>query len=199
MGGGMATIYASLFPENVKSLILLAPAGLMGYFPLKFSIDCCCCFHPVARSYLKNPDNQESSWRHAYYEPQGTALMNLESMISVLHIMYKKNPYAHEAFWNSAVQFPLTDLREEIECVGNQNNIKFFFLWGKNDPLIPISNLSLWISIIQEQTKVRGNEFHVKTKIFDRCSHSIMGEHRPEVLKNIASFVEELSIEIDSI
>lgn len=190
MGGCLATLYASVHPENVKSLILLAPAGRMGYFPFGFSLDYCCCFHALARTYLKNSANQESSWRHAYYKPSGIALQNLESMIEVLHIMYERNPNSHDAFWLSATQFPLVDIGKEIATVSNQDHIKFFFLWGENDPVIPISRLPLWIATIEEHSKTHKSIQRVTTRIFERCSHSIMGEHRHDVLKSIGSYID---------
>jgi pimeloyl-ACP methyl ester carboxylesterase len=194
MGGALATLYASKFPENVKSLTLLAPAGTLGYFPLQCAIDCCSCCHGCGRSYLSVPTNQEHSWRHAYYKPQGQALINLEYMIGELHRMYANNSHAHDAFWKSALQFPLTNIQNEIQSVARQD-MPILFLWGKNDIIVPISNLSTWMSVIKKERQNLANDKHynVEIKIFDKCGHSIMGEHRQETLETIANFLSSKS------
>lgn len=195
MGGALATLYASKYPENVKSLVLLAPAGTLGYFPLQCAIDCCPCFHTCVRSHLAVPANQEYSWRHAYYRPAGQALENLNNMIGELHKMYANNSHAHDAFWLSAIQFPLTNIESEIRSIAQRKTIPILIVWGKNDIIVPISNLSVWMSIFgKERGKSSSNEIEsVQTKIFENCGHSIMGEHRQDLLKTIEVFLDQFS------
>lgn len=52
MGGAVATLFASKYPQYIKSLVLLSPAGLMKSFKLNLLHSLCCCRNMIHRRFV---------------------------------------------------------------------------------------------------------------------------------------------------
>jgi alpha-beta hydrolase superfamily lysophospholipase len=113
MGGCLSTLFTSEYGEYVKSLTLIAPAGLLGYFPIEFTKQCCPCILGMMKSRFAKRKHAIKSWKGDFYSHEGESLTILNERIQELSKGLDNNPHAFEAYWNTLMQFPLTNITRD--------------------------------------------------------------------------------------
>jgi pimeloyl-ACP methyl ester carboxylesterase len=187
MGGSLATLFTSAHSDYVKSLTLIAPAGLLCYFPLEFLKTFCGCFQGVLRQWLTTRSNAVQAWRNDFVAHEGPSLQLEDEWVSELSRMYDNNDHAHNALWQSLLEFPLSQIHDDVAIVARKKDLPIFILWGKKDVTVPFSNLTEWKCIIDRYRCNDCSTFFVET--FEQGAHGILSEFHKEVHFHIAQFL----------
>ncbi len=186
MGGCLSTLFTAQYGEFVKSLTLIAPAGLLGYFPIEFTKQLCPCLHGIIRRMLADRESARKAWRDDFYNHEGDALKLENEWIAELDAVYDNNPHAFDAFWYSVMEFPLSNIRDDIVNVAKFEHIPIILFWGKKDKACSFSNLVEWEMIINETRK---NNRSPMKKIFELGAHGILSEFHQEMNLDIFNFL----------
>lgn len=181
MGGAIASLYANKYSNEIASLTLLSPAGLMNLHVVKF-LRSCRCLHGCVRSMLQN--GQEKAWRDDFYN-HNTEIEN--ESLEIMRNIYSIHPEVFEGFWLSVLNFPLYGLDESINSLGKNHHIKILLLWGRNDLAVPFSPcFDNWVNTFK-----RNNHPSIETKVYDNASHGFFIEYHEVVNKDILQFLSQ--------
>lgn len=179
MGGAIATLYTIQYSNEINSLILLSPAGLMDLGIVKL-IRRCQCLHNFIKRILQN--NQEKAWIDDFQYP--TNPIPLES-INLLRQITLSNQHHFNSFWSSLLSFPLYDLDNEIHQLAKQHQISISILWGNNDRGVPINpSLRRWKNIFRTE-----NHPLVQYKVYENSAHGFFIEFHDVVNQDIVQFL----------
>lgn len=96
-------------------------------------------FAPCAKRLLLC--GQESAWREDFVAASGAAL---EHMLALQRLQGERNPYAHDAFFESVLRFPLFGLEGTVTALGRRRALRINLLWGTEDRTVPHANLVRW-------------------------------------------------------
>jgi pimeloyl-ACP methyl ester carboxylesterase len=185
MGGCLATLFAAKHPHYVKSLTLLSPAGLMGYFPLGLLLSTPNWFKNSLRGTICSPSSQVQAWKSDFYSSK---CAKIQERIDDLTNMTKCNPNAISAFWYSALQFPLRKIDESVKRLGTRKDFPILLLWAKQDKAVPMKpSYDRWLNYLQKpQSKtlinVEKKEDCVSGK--STASTALIGESSSVILEN---------------
>lgn len=150
MGGSLATLFTSRHPQYVRSLTLLSPAGMMGYFPLGV-IRNLTCIHGVLRGSLSDLKSQEKIWRKEFINKDPATMLLEEECVRD-----QANMFAHaqskwiEAFVGCVLSFPMTNVSADIERIASRPNFPVHLLWGRKDGSVPYNNKRKWTAILKK-------------------------------------------------
>jgi pimeloyl-ACP methyl ester carboxylesterase len=140
LGGGIVTSFTAFYPEMVKRLVLLAPAGLMGpddvplygkiaKLPIIRNIIVHPYFKPVAQAAI------EKFARDAKTTSISSGQEN-DITVTVGNIavyQFKHHPGIFRAFLGTVVNYPLGGLNKRYEQVGTQPERPVLLVWGDKD------------------------------------------------------------------
>lgn len=182
MGGALAALYTIQHKDMVKSLTLVAPAGLMNSFPLSL-LKSGRCLHGVLRGSLSARSNAEKAWRDDFYSHEGEALVLEEEMVRSQHLMYDHNPEAFNAFFTSVLQFPLYGLEAEVKQLAQCDGLPFLLLWGRADKAVPYACCKRWTKLLQS------NGAKLVVKKYLKAAHGLLAETHEEVGRDIVDFL----------
>ena len=139
MGGSLITLYTSKYPDNIKSLILLAPAGLMD-LKLLYLIRKCTCLQSILKNIFRNQIKSRKSdktWRSDIYNHKD--YMDIEEdIVKKMWLMHDNCNTAFESFFQSLLYFPLTKIDKEVTTVSLIENIKILLIWYRISIIISI-------------------------------------------------------------
>ncbi len=183
MGGALAALYANNYPQAIKSLVLLAPAGLMdpGPLPLIRNVS---CIAGIAKSVLKPRETQHKNWRNDFHNHTELFLEREEEMVRSMSLMYDNNPGAFEAFWRSVLEFPLYGLGEQVGQLAQHDHLSVFVMWGKEDIAVPFKP-----SFARWQSALEGQKCAFSSKVLDKAGHGFLLEYPEQTHKDILSFL----------
>eukprot|EP01039_Chlorochromonas_danica_P009949 gene9948-10999_t len=174
-GGALATIYASKHSEDIQTLILLAPAGLINSMPLAFIRNA-----PLLRRGLKNTQIQRSNrlkaWRSDFFSHSGIALEIEDSWIRELSSLYDSRPEVFDGYFNSLMQFPLYGIESYLDQVAANGNLTVSLFWGREDKA-----MTLKPHFDRFCQHLAGKACAFSTKIFDQAGHGFLLEKKDEV------------------
>ena len=206
MGGCLAVLFAEQHREYVKSLVLVAPAGLLGYFPIEFLKSMCpTCFHSIVKRIIGSETMNRKAWNDDFYSHEGKSLKILNARIEEMIQVFDNSPGTFEAYWSSMFEFPLTNISEDIIKVARYQDLPIMLVWGKQDKACPISNLKEWEKLILGQrnsvSKTFGEEDdglidsgRLYFKVYDKAAHGIINEHYDKLGYEILMFFHRYSI-----
>jgi pimeloyl-ACP methyl ester carboxylesterase len=178
MGGALATLYAAQYPDEIASVTLLSPAGLMDLGAVKF-LRKCRCLHGIVRSLLQN--NQETAWRDDF---QDQTKPIVEEALNKIRQVY--SPKHFEGFWSSVLSFPLFDLQETVATLGSSHQIPIFLAWAQHDRAVPFHpSFDRWQQIFTESNHPR-----VKYVVYEDGAHGFFIEFHELVNKDILKFIK---------
>lgn len=137
--GGIATSFTAFYPEIVNKLVLIAPAGLMDPetdLPLygkllKLSMVRSltqqtwfkCVAHQGVSHFFKNSRTQESK-----------SSPNFNRLATAVFSQFQGHSGFFRAFLGTVMDYPLDDLHERYERIGQQNpNLPVLVIWGDQD------------------------------------------------------------------
>ncbi len=131
MGGAIALGYADRYPDDVASLTLLSPAGLMdpGVFQLLRSLPC--FIQDVVEGCLRR--NSLNAVRNDFVV-HGTD--SEKGMVERVKRMHVHNPHAFHAIFRSLLAFPLAGLDEVVRSVA-ATRPSVLLVWAWYDRVLP--------------------------------------------------------------
>ena len=183
MGGGITLLYANKYAEEIDSIIFLSPAGLMDLpLALRFVRSAPSCLHGYIKSFIRMPIEAKKlpSVRTDFVNQSHP---NLEFVEQSLLLMHDNNHQALEAFFQSALHFPLSSLQSEAMNL-SASNVRVCVLWGELDTVTPLlPNLSRWV----EAMKDRHAFFAHQT--FTDTAHLFFLEKEDDVASSIIIFL----------
>jgi len=135
MGGALAALVADRL-EGAQSVVLLSPAGLMPLGPLR-AVRACACIQPLVARALRS--GSERAWRDDWYRQTGAEGAAMEACAQKLRAMHAANPHAHHAFFQTALQFPLSGLQPTVQHVAARKGRRILLMWGRQDKAVPFS------------------------------------------------------------
>jgi pimeloyl-ACP methyl ester carboxylesterase len=183
MGGSLGTIFTSRHTSLVKSLTLLAPAGMMGYFPIGF-VRSATCIHGVLKDSLRDVKKQEKIWAQEYLR-KGEQYDQLKAeTVRDMSIMYanEKDKWI-DAFVGCVLAFPMSDISAHIRKIANQEHFPVLLLWGRQDKSVPYSNKRKWTKLL----KATKCDFTYKS--YNQAGHVFFHECHEEVQPEILNFI----------
>eukprot|EP00961_Rhodomonas_salina_P295930 3935896-Rhodomonas_salina.1 len=132
MGGALAALYLDAHPPAQPSkLVLLSPAGLMNPGPIK-PLRALSCMHGLIKKVLKS--GQEGAWKQDFVVKKGD---NFEVMMQMQRDQLHNNPHSFDAFFQSALHFPLYGIDEQASRV-SKLPLSTLIMWGKQDQAVPM-------------------------------------------------------------
>jgi len=188
MGGALATVFSARYPQYVKTLILLSPAGMMGFLPLGLLRNAT-CVHGFLRNQLRKYSEQEKIWRQEFILKKDRSLELENECVQQQTAMFE-NAWDKwiEAFVGSALTFPLMDITEHIQTLANRADLPILLLWGRKDGAVPYNNKKKWTALLKKGAcKLQ----HVS---YENAAHMFFVEYmeqvHPEILNFLNSFVD---------
>lgn len=190
MGGAIGALYICTYPENVKSLVLLAPAGLMDPGPIKLLRGSPACM----KSFMKNRvllPSQEKAWRADFVRKTDYGKEMEERTVTVLRGIKTENPRVFEGFYQSVLQFPLYGLESTAKHLALLP-IGIMLLWGTADKAVPYKpNFERWKKVIEmrESAPNSTNIAERVIKTYPDFGHGFYIEVGEEIRIDIVNFL----------
>jgi pimeloyl-ACP methyl ester carboxylesterase len=150
MGGAIAVGYAERYPDDVASLTLLTPAGLMdkGVFSLLRSLPW--FVQSIVQRCLRR--NSLNAIRNDFLR-HGTELEN--RVVAQAQAMHKRNPHAFPAIFRSILAFPLAGLEETITNV-SAARLPTLLVWAEYDRVVPFEpHYGRWKALLKTGQNVQ--------------------------------------------
>lgn len=177
LGGAIAGVYTSMFPENVKNLILLAPAGYPVNEPLTAKVGKL----PLIGEILNNlvtgmilhdriPDAYPDSEKYK---------KEIETTRAAIKFQLDNNPGYLPGILSTLREFPFGELGEYFEKVGKLKHLKTLLIWGDQDLTISYSNSELFLQAIPS----------AKLITLPKTGHCLERQEAPVILDSILKFL----------
>lgn len=179
MGGCLATLYTNKYPDEVAALILLAPAGLLEKsIALKILDYCPSWLVKTPLRYI-----QEAGWRLNFAD-KWSPIAN--KIVSGLYELNSKVPTIFDASYECLLQFPLTNLQEEIvTSLATNPTIPILLMWGKKDAIVLCDpNFTKWIKLLEKKERL------LACTLYDELGHDFFIEDPENVLQDIKLFLQ---------
>ncbi|GMF27934.1 unnamed protein product [Phytophthora lilii] len=178
MGGMLAGVYAGLYPERIKSLTMLCPAGIS--MPRKSTL--LTMLEDSGRNLLlaHTPADLDEMNRHLSYEPHKIPHV----FLSIFASEREKQLPVLEKIVGDSLQNP-TVLEELLPNI----RAKTLVMWGKHDQVLDVSSVD-----VLKKKLTPGVQEHVL--LFDNCGHLVQHEKYEECTAAINKFLagEALSV-----
>lgn len=189
MGGSLGTIFTSRYPAFVRSLTLLSPAGLMGYYPvgLLHSVG---CLESVVKPFVCNDEQQLQAIKNDFYTDTEDSLAMQQVYLNNARIQTVNNPNAREAFWRSVLEFPLRNIDEHVQNIGKRQGFPVHLLWAKEDKAVPYNpDYFNWLNYLQAKEENPEIVCELETKVYENTAHAFFLEFPSMVHRDILTFL----------
>ncbi|KAI8885052.1 alpha/beta-hydrolase [Backusella circina FSU 941] len=186
LGGGIVTSFTSYYPEMVKRLVLLAPAGLMepedvplygkiARLPIVRNIIIHPYFRPVALAAVEKftRDARTSS------TTSGQASDISVTVGNIAVYQFSNHPGFFRAFLGSVVDYPLAGLNERYAKVGTQSERPVLLVWGDKDITVYYSNAKTLVSLVP----------HAKLITLEGKAHDIVLTDWKRIATDVVDFI----------
>ena len=179
MGGAIVASYASMYgAEEVLSVTLLAPAGLMDGGMINF-LRRNTCLHGMIQRQLKR--NSRSTFEKDFYGRGDVVKSSVENMLDI----QSKNPQIFEAVWGSILQFPFAECGFAVTKLAQMHQIRVMMMWADKDKAVPMSpNLRRWKSHFDAHKHP-----NVECKVFKKACHGFFIEFADEFNADMIQFL----------
>ena len=180
MGGCLATLYTNKYPDEVAALILLAPAGLLEKsIALKILDYCPSWLVKMPLKYI-----QEAGWRLNFAD-HWSPIAN--KIVSDLYELHTKVPTIFDASYECLLQFPLTNLEEQVVTSLTTNpTLPILLMWGKKDEIISCDlNFMKWAKLLEQKKKL------LACTLYDELGHDFFIEDPENVFQDINIFLQQ--------
>jgi pimeloyl-ACP methyl ester carboxylesterase len=191
MGGALSTLYAARYTHEIKSLTLLAPAGLMNLPEVQW-LKILTCFHGVVRWMLEYTGTR-LEYQNGFYNRNIEHFKQLEAQAFRKKLLaIQNNPHQRNSAWQSILQFPLTNIGERIVKVANTVGLNVHVIWGDKDVVVPYEyNMRQWRGILDRGTCLP------KYTIVPNAGHVILLEFPAESMELIGNYLTDISLASD--
>jgi len=179
LGGGIAVSYCVRFPSRIKSLLLMAPAGL----PLPMPFTASLATLPVISQIFKHTPIgrviMEKRVPRAFTNPE-KYIGEMEDLSMQLYFQFTVDGF-FDAFLSTLINFSgllSNNLVHAYEQVGKMDFPVVVF-WGKDDHTVPSASAELVKEIIPR----------AEMNLFDDCGHIPQVEKKEELLILVTEFL----------
>ena len=181
-GGSLATIYATRFPEEIKTLTLLSPAGLMAGTDIAW-LRTLWCTHGLLRDMIIQKSlRQETS--NSFYNKSGIYKEREDFMFIMKRRVFSNNKHQAEATWQSILQFPLYDIHNEVEILASRNDLPVHLVFGDKDRVVEFNyNFHQWKSILDQ------GRCKPEYTVYKDGGHNLLIEHPDETEEILVRFL----------
>jgi pimeloyl-ACP methyl ester carboxylesterase len=191
-GGCLASLFTAEHPDFVKSLTLLAPAGLLNFFPHGL-IQIAPLLRAVMRGKLEKRENQLKSWKDDFYHHSDKYLAIENQYIAELTQMYDNNPDAFESFFATFSTFPMIDISKQLKTIREMEHFPIFLLWADKDEAVSFEvSYPKWLKIFRDSSEGK-NKTRFETKVYPDGKHGFFLEYHDQVNSDILKFLNENS------
>lgn len=186
MGGALGTLFAQQYPQYIRTLTLLAPAGLMGFMPVGLLVSLPRCVQTCLKGSINSKSSQVKAWRDGYQQTSKPEVREMADKCVADHsAIYAMNSEMTNAFWQSALSFPVRNIDDAVKSLGERKDLKVLLLWGDKDRAVPLSpSYNRWVKLLTSQCTF-------ETKIYKDVGHCFYEEVATEVLPDIRGFLEK--------
>eukprot|EP01108_Squamamoeba_japonica_P000920 TRINITY_DN1346_c0_g1_i1.p1 TRINITY_DN1346_c0_g1~~TRINITY_DN1346_c0_g1_i1.p1 ORF type:complete len:348 (-),score=147.77 TRINITY_DN1346_c0_g1_i1:66-1064(-) len=179
MGGAVAVAFAAAEPARVRSISLLAPAGVPFELPVAGKL---LQVEPLGRTILRSPLGKLlmlARVRPSFAEPHNHEewMQNLEEELAFHH---SKPGFAHSFASTVANMEALRDATAQYADVGKHHEHCFCVFWGKLDGTVPYSPGS---DVVRQLVP------HAQMHIFENTGHSLIFERHDVIVSNVLDCV----------
>jgi len=182
MGGSLATIYATRFPEEIKALTLLSPAGLMEGTDIYWLRNLWCTHGLLQNMIIQKSLRQETS--NSFHNKTGIYKEREDFMFAMKRRVFSNNKHQAEATWQSILQFPLYDIHNEAEMLANQVNLPVHLVFGDKDRVVEFRhNFGQWKSILDT------GRCKPEYSVFPDGGHNLLLEYPDETEEILVRFM----------
>lgn len=186
-GGAIAACFAASHPSWVKSLTLLAPAGLINSFPMSMVRNA-----PLMRRGLKNAQvkrpNRIQAWRADFHNHTGESLELEEEMVRDLSALYDARPQVFDAYFHALMQGPMYGIGPFLDQIAANPDITVNLLWGKEDKAVTYK--PHFDRFVQH---LSGKSCKFTSKAFENVGHGFLLEKHQEVNDAIGKFLTSIN------
>jgi pimeloyl-ACP methyl ester carboxylesterase len=164
MGGCISMGYADQYPDDIASITLLTPAGLMekGTFKLLRSLPC--CIQDIVKRCLRR--NTLNAVRNDFVQHY-TELEN--RIVGQVKEMHTHNPHAFDAIFRSILAFPLSGLEGLVSNVAAARP-PILLVWAKWDRVVCLDpHFFRWKALLK-------TPMNVKYEVVDDAGHAFLLE-----------------------
>jgi pimeloyl-ACP methyl ester carboxylesterase len=189
-GGCLSALFACKHPDFVKSLTLLAPAGLLNFVPLGL-IQRGPILRMLTKAKVEKRENQIVSWRDDFYFHEGESLLVENEQRQQLSKMYDLNPNAFPSFWSTLTTFPMIDISKPLHEIKNNEKFPVFLLWADRDDAISFkSSYPRWLKIFEAPD----TKCSFEKKVYPNGKHGFFLEYHETVNSDILNFITKHSL-----
>lgn len=185
MGGAVSLMYTHAFPDHVRALALLAPAGMMNGGLFK-CLACCCCGEGILRSVLSGGGSQERAIRDDFVDSSTAPMFPWMMQLERLHAA--NNAGRITALARSVRRGPLHGLRDVAARVARDGRKRrVLFLWGRADRTVPTN-----VCAPRYAAAVAGGDADVEAVVYDAGAHAFFMEESliQEVNSKLVAFTQ---------
>jgi len=179
MGGAIAGVYTSLFPETVKNLILIAPVGMPIKLPLMAQLTKLPLFgHILMQSFGR-------SFMHArvvsaFPQPEKWS-KEIKTTQDGLDFQMENNPNFKSAIVATLQDFPMGGLQSSFQEVGKIKKLKTLILWGTEDKTALYENSKLFLEAIPSAELIT----------FQNTGHAVVIQEEDRVFESMINFIQK--------
>ncbi len=183
MGGQASIKFASLYPEKVKNLILVAPAGIEEFTPEEGNL----MLMVTTKEGVKNTSDEQidNNYKINFYKMPLEAARMIEDRKAI------KNSSDFDTHAEAIVKSVKGMLDDKVADELNAINKPTLLIFGANDMLIPnrYFHPTMTIKDVAEKAKIFIKKSDLK--IIDEAGHFLMFEKPKEVNDAIVSFMKK--------
>lgn len=183
MGGALVALYASQYgKDEVQSLTMMTQAGLMDLGLLKFIRN-----WPITHSlvqYLLVANSNTAFWND-FYLKEDQAVPAAANAVQKLKDINVQFPHIFQAFWQSFMNFPMSDLESSVAQLASNHDIRTLIVWADKDAVVPLEpNLKRWTDIY-----AAAKHPSLETKVFKNAAHCFHIEQDVEFNQDMIRFL----------
>ncbi|CAO3612463.1 unnamed protein product [Cunninghamella blakesleeana] len=191
LGGGIATSFASFYPEMVDKLVLLAPTGLMSEKDIPFTGKLArlpfirnIILHPIVRPIaILGVQRFFKSSRSTYLDEETKKIAAY-----ALH-QFTHHPGFLRAFLGTVMDFPFFGLQSRYESIGEDASKQVLVIWGDADKTVPFENVHLLKKYIPQ----------AQIEVYPGGGHDVLVSCAKQVSEDINKFLTNATYGIISI
>eukprot|EP01114_Cavostelium_apophysatum_P012699 TRINITY_DN2901_c0_g1_i2.p1 TRINITY_DN2901_c0_g1~~TRINITY_DN2901_c0_g1_i2.p1 ORF type:complete len:263 (-),score=6.98 TRINITY_DN2901_c0_g1_i2:53-841(-) len=179
LGGSVSVVHTSEFPDRIKTLTLLAPAGLTFEVPSMSRIATIPFIGPLLQATNLGRVLMDRRVPGAFVDPEHADVVSVVKEFKMLNHFHLSRDDFVKAFMSTLAHYPLSNTTEWYKKVGE---LKFpvLFIWGEEDRTIPIECLKEGQALIPR----------AETVILPKAGHMALNEKNSDVVKSTVKFLQ---------
>ena len=178
MGGAVSTGFVAAYPQLVRSLSLVAPAGMPVHRPLLARL----ATLPVLGDALMPVLGERTLLKHidsAYVPPMDAeARAKADRQAHIIRVQSAHHPGFFRSLLSTLRYFPLSDAREHMAKAA-ASGVPIRVVWGDKDTVCLTENA-------EEHCRILGG---AELQLVGNAGHAVLGTHTDEVVPGMVEFM----------